>query len=239
MLLRLFLTFLSLSSVSWEAYGRPCFGEHFSDAIAKNQVKRDYYHDLTRGQSDRLYALLILGEKSGLSLSKKYDQSAEHYKALGFNLWCDEFEGKDLNPLPPVLGPKLENTALYPIGFWQLRKELLRLARSKDIKAIQMWSYNQITLLKNNPYHHCMLRHVLESIYRLAYFYELRKDKIKESKLPDPLKMTIKMIKLHAQSIPGTILIDRDAYKIQIQGIPIVCHELPDLMNDLPTVLLQ
>lgn len=233
MIFRLFLTFIFLASSAWEAYGKACFGEHFSDALAKNDVKRDYYHELTNGQSDRLYALLIFGEKSGLMLSKKYDRAAELYQEHGFNLWCDEFAGKDLNPAPPVLGPKLENTALYPIGFWQLRKELLLLARNKDMKMIQVWSYNQIVLLQNNPKHHCMLRHVLESVYRLAYFYNLRKDKIIESKLPDPLKMTLKMIKLHAQSIPGSILIDRDAYKIQIQGIPILCHELPDLMKDL------
>jgi hypothetical protein len=231
LLLSCVLLVLSFSALAG-TQGQQCFTSHLRDSISINKERRNAYADLTQGHSDRVFNSLLLGEYLTLLPARFLDFYARKYHRAGINLFCDEFKDMKDDLAPPSLGP-IPYEEWVDFDWRRYKKSLKEALIKKDIDSVKLLSLNALEELKKYPHYYCMMRHLIESIYRFAHFTPLRMEEAKGAGLPSPEKLMFKVMRLHLLALGSSFQIDVDSYPIQASGIPILCTELPNLMSDL------
>lgn len=230
-LLSLLLLFFSFSSHS-EITGQQCFTSHLKNSISINKARRSAYSELTQGQSDRVFNSLLTGEYLAILPARLLDYYARKFHRKGVDLFCDEFKDMEEDLSPPALGsiPSEE----WQDFDWRKYKKLVKAAlNKKDVEGVKLLSLDALDELKSYPHYYCMMRHLIESIYRFAHFTPLRIQEAQVSGLPSPERLMYKVMRLHLFALGSSFQIDLDSYPIQASGIPILCTELPNLLSDL------
>ena len=207
-----------------------CFSHHIENSIAINSKKRPLYAALTNGKSNKVFNALIASESIALAPANYYDFRASKYHAAGIDLFCKEFLEMDPTLNIPIQEPGGKFLKFDWKSYQAIIKELLK---KKDFRSIRSVSLDAIYVLKIEPRFHCMTRHIVESIYRFAYFLPQRIEEARLRGLPSPEKLIIGAMKLQLFTLQGTYKIDEWSAPIQAQGIPVLCAELPDLLADL------
>ncbi len=222
----------SLAGVT-NAYAKDCFSDHIRESISVNSLRKPIYSKFTNGRSDKIFTELILGERLTLPVAMFYDFRAQSFQKKGTPLFCKEF--KSMNKTPTFRTDHfVPLTYKYsPFDYKTVRHDILKAISIKDMEAIKLITLEAIDELKNAPDYHCMTRHFLESIYRFAYFLPKQIESARDHQLSSPLGISFEVMKLHAISLNTLAHIDDLSAPIQAEGIPILCSELPNLMDDL------
>jgi hypothetical protein len=133
---------------------------------------------------------------------------------------------------PSLLSPKpLE--AFTAIERKSIEQKILTALKTKKTDEVKKVSLEILEDLKTQPSYYCLSRHFIESIFRFAHFAPMWSIQAREKGLKDPSKMLFKVMKLHALGLKGTFAIDRKSQPIQAKGIPMLCAEVPDLLEDI------
>lgn len=207
-----------------------CFEQHLRESIEINRIMRDFY--LQNGQEDvrKVYRLLIGGEHFSLLTAKFYDQKAKSYHKQGMDLLCQEYVPMRLKL--PTIGQSLEED--YQEFNWKKHKKLIASAiKNKNAPNVRKATLAALIELKKQPDYHCFTRHMLESIYRFAYFADVREQQSQKMGIKSPKKMLFQIMNLHNISLWFADEIDELAAPIQKNGYPILCNELPNIIKDL------
>lgn len=219
----LFLLFLSAPAHAG------LFTAHVKEAIVINQERKSHYSEITRGKSDPALRRLIMIEKLMLPSAMFYDQRAEWYQDREVPLLKDEF--MSMRPREFERGPTLPEVVEIP---WKnYRKELRFLIKKRDQKNLLARSLEIVQELKAQPSYWCLTRHLVESIHRFAYFLPERINEARRRNIKSPETLIWKMIRFHTAGFREFAKIDRLAAPVQEEGVPLLCAELPDLLEDL------
>lgn len=212
---------LASSLPSWAGpEGRTCFTDHLRESIAVNSARKKVYSAVTNGKSDRVFNKLIRSEYLALPVARFYD-----FRAHNLELFCNEF--KPMNGLPDVRFDQLKipESNFIPFEWLPHQRLLLQAVKARDSVKMKQISLEAIYFLAATPEYHCMVRHILESIYRFAYFLPTHS--------PAAQKLSLEVIKLQLLSLKTSSQIDEWSAPLQQKGIPILCAELPPLLDDL------
>ena len=227
------ITFIYLVLGSFmNGQAKSCFTHHILESIKINQESSKYYKDLSDGKSNKVYKKLIAGEKASLKIAKSIDKKVQTYHQQGIDLLCQEF--KDMIPFEPSLkNPRVPNINPLSLQYFSFYKKINQAIKTNDENIIRTEALKVLIELHQSPPYHCFTRHIIESIYRFAYYVPLRKKQSEDKNLKDPKKILIKVMKLQLLALPFAQYIDKLSIPIQKQGIPMLCNELPNLIEDI------
>jgi hypothetical protein len=216
-----------------KSYESDCFSLHVRESIEINSTRKPIYSQLTQGRSDKIFNFLIGAERLSLIPAAYYDWKAKKFQKKGVPLFCYEFmsmnSSQDFNPKTMII-PK---ETFEPFDWKTYEGKLKDSLNKKDAVEIKKISLEAIKALSAYPNYYCMLRHMLESIYRFAYFLPIQEHASRDVGLGSPAKLTFGLIKLHLLSLVSAYQTDLWSAPIQKEGIPILCSELPKLLDDL------
>ncbi len=207
------------------------FTDHVSESIVINQERLPIYREMTAGKSDRVFSKLIFWERAMIPYSMIYDQRAKIFQKAGVPVLKDEFVSMNAEFDPAVRNyPIIE---IEDIPWKKFRHELKDLIQKKDQSGLLEKSHAIVQEMNKQPAYWCLTRHLVESIYRFAWFYPSRLKAAEEKGIRSPARLLWDIMEFHLVGFPKFVKIDRLSAPIQKEGIPILCRELPDLLHDL------
>lgn len=216
-----------------KSYDKNCFREHILESIAINKERKFAYSQLTNGRTDRIFNLLIGSEYLSLVPARYYDMRAAQFQKKGMSLFCHEFMSmnrvSEFDPEKRII----PSAPREPFDWGFHKKRLGRAIEKRNVEMVKAAAITALEILFKQPEYHCMSRHIVESIYRFAYFIPLRQQEAKSlgAKSPDDLMWDV--TRLHLLGMGGSYEIDEWSGPIQEEGIPVLCSEIPDLLHDL------
>lgn len=209
----------------------PCFQEHLHEAIEKNEQRRPLYSSLSGGRSEALSDKLIESEKMSLIFARNIDEAAEPFQAVGIRIPCDEFismsetpEFRDRFPFDP------EPLSSYEVvDGSQFRQDLETAFEEGGFAAVSSLSTELLHSLEEPRAYHCMMRHTLESLRRIANFAPVHDARAKELGAQSPLWLSEDLVRLHVLPLDAVAKLDEQASPLQAEGLPILCQDVPPI----------
>lgn len=217
-----------------KSYEQNCFREHIQESIAINKERKKEYGKITDGKSDRIFNLLINLEHLSLAFAVYYDFRARPFQKKGLDLFCHEFMSMNKVHEFSTEKKKIPEHGFDPIDLTQFKTEVRAALKRKDHEKLMQLTSRELSRLTSMPMAYCMTRHMLESMYRFAFFVNIRESEARELGVSSPKDLLLDVFKTHLLSLTDAIKIDTWAWPIQREGIPLLCSELPDLLHDLP-----
>lgn len=215
-----------------------CFREHLSEAITLNRHRLRRYAHLSAGRSVPISLILMSTEVMALPIASVFDRRARPYHDAGVLVMQDLFVSMSLSPafneefeLPPPPRSAYEKPdASALIG-------ALRFAHKEGgFDGLRFCVADELNKLESAQHYHCMLRHLLESIGRIAYFAPVHKKMSVERGLNyagDVTNLHLGLLKTHLMTIRTGIHIDKMCVPLHAKGLPIVFQDVPPILHDI------
>lgn len=211
--------------------GRDCFQHHLREAIALNRSRADGYAALTGGASRGVSRRLIRGERVALAAAREVDRRARRYQAAGIPVACAEFVSMALTPA----GPPVEDPGPPPGPYRpgpdpdSVRGVLVAAYGSGGFPAVAGAAAGLLAALEDRPAYHCMTRHLLESIWRVAWLAPEHARAARRAGLPSTVPLSELLLRLNLAALPDGAALDDQAAPLQAAGVPILCRDVPPL----------
>lgn len=220
---------LFLLLLSFPAYGGH-FAGHVKQSLRINHAMKPLYHELTAGRSDELFNGLIFVERAMLPLVWPYDLRARWFQKRGLPLLREEFlplkESRDV--------PRVEVSEDFrPVAWETYREELGSLIKARKLEELKRHGLQLLAELSSQSSYHCLTRHLIESLYRIAHFLPQRVEEARQLGISSPEKLIWDLLDFHLVAFPHFTRLDLRAAPLQKEGFPVFCHELPDLLEDI------
>lgn len=210
-----------------DAHG--CFTRHLREAITLNGRRADLYRAWSGGASVPVSRRLIRAEKAALAAAWYVDRRARGFQRAGIPIGCAEFVSMAMTPplparpVPPArsYSPRVDPDTLvdalvdgYAVG---------------GFPAVERVADRGVRRLADEPEYHCMTRHLLESVRRIARLAPRHAAAAGEAGLPDTAPLSELLFRLHLAALPGGAGLDRQAGPVQQEGVPILCRDVPPI----------
>lgn len=223
---------LVTSETAWSA---TCFKDHLIEAVHINKIRLPLYSQQTNGHSEWMSRAWIASEQAVLNTLNIFnpDSFALKYEQAGIPIICSGF--MPMNQTPDFNYQKLSPPPL-PFKSVQYTKNLrtrlkVLLDQNNFYKGWQLLD-SEIKKLETQPNYHCLSRHILESSARFLSQAESFNQHALRIGLESSLPISKKMALWQLLGLPFTKLIDTHAAKIQAQGVPIFCNDIPKIPYD-------
>lgn len=218
-------------SLSWAGLKdiRPCLSEHISEAMELNKQRKPLYLKLSGGRSKIVSDKLIWMERK-LSVAVPFaDAWAAPYQAAGIPILCQDFISMSETPKFQAQNPEgtdsLHNYRRPDIA--AIKSRLLELYKAKSYLPLAHFADQQITDLEQKPRYNCMVRHLLESIRRMAALTPVHAQKSRAKNKVSSEFLSRTVLRSHIMLLEESAEIDRVAAPLQAEGLPIVCQDVP------------
>lgn len=207
------------------------------EAIALNLVRQPFYSKLTNGASNEISSKLIAGErfaKFGSYLLYNFDDAAKIYHTKNMNIVCDEFVSMSLAPSFRAFAPA-PSLALYgPIDTLEIQFDLMHALRDgfPFVRSTAIKWINEIKRAdpeQKHPRFHCMVKHILDSVARIATLAPNHMKRARSLGLPSTESLSRSMISSHFIVLKSAGELDELAAPLQASGLPILCQDLPPI----------
>lgn len=221
--------FALLSTGSALAAG--CFTEHLDEAMALNHARKPLYAALTAGASVTISDDLI-GMERNMSFYGRwlapYEKWAAPFEAAGIRIICDSYVPMNTAPAfssryaqgaPRAESAPSASDAVNTLAF------LPRVLRN-DFAGVKALALEQIEAA-GDPRLNCLSRHFLESIGRIAALAPVHAAQARRAGLSDPTWIHRRMILGHLSYTNRAVRLDAAARPLQLQGVPILCQDIP------------
>lgn len=213
------------------------FEEHLRDAIRINRERRPLYSSLTGGQSLSVSNILILSEQLSIPFAIFTDLCSIPFRNQGIRIV--ELEFISMDRIPPF-SEKLPFPAPSLNAFVESRpgKLILKLLKqgwrngwSGLADALRI----ELHHLETNPGFHLMLKHILESMLRIAVLAPTHQRKCLEA----GMRLTTKPLSgylflSHLLAIPFATWLDRKTAPLLASGVPILYQDVPAIPESEP-----
>ena len=87
----------------------------------------------------------------------------------------------------------------------------------------------ELARLAPAPEYHCMTRHLIESLWRVAVLAPLHERLAAERAVRSTRDLSELLLRLHLSALPEGAKLDRAAAPLQARGIPIICRDVPPI----------
>jgi hypothetical protein len=238
-----FFLFVSFSSHAFaldlddKIQSRECFRDHLREAISMNRARKPFYDRLSNGASLEISSRLIAGEKLakfGSYLIYNFDEEAKEFQARGLNIVCDEFVSMSLTPRFRAFspGPRLAN--YQPLDTLDIQYDLMHALRD-GFPAVRETAIKWINEIKRqdpsspHPRFHCMVKHVLDSVARIATLAPEHVTRARAMGLRSTASLSRSMISSHFIVLKSSGELDDLAAPLQASGLPILCQDVPPI----------
>lgn len=203
--------------------------KHLSDATKINRERASKYAELSDNKSLILSQELIAMERVAILGTLKLDYEAKKYLKNGIGVFHDDLIDMALTPnfsshYPDNLAPREQ--IIYKTR--SIVKRWKTSIKQDDLQSIYDEAVNLVEVgeLKETN-QNCLTRHFVESIARSILNHEEHRKKALALGLKDPKEMLLKFLKLQVSSLIWTESLDKRAFKIQRENIPLFCNDVP------------
>ena len=146
------------------------FAGRLEEALRVNLERMPLYARLTGGESERISRRLIRWERWALPLARWVDRRARPYNARGIGVVADDFVPMAGTPAfrERFADAPLPLAAFRPADARRIRRWLALALKTGGFGGIAEALREELAALEAVPCYHCMLRHLLESMLRVA-----------------------------------------------------------------------
>lgn len=230
-----FLLFIAFNLASTLVYSKDfAIRRHLHDATQINQRRTKLYAELTNNKSFPLSQELILMESLSKVITYKIDEKANKYMEKGIKLFDDDLVDMSFTPEFKTHFPNDERPKTrVEITMAPFSKSWMKAVDEGDLDVV----YSEaLTLLNVGVLKHknqnCLTRHFVESIARSIMNQELHRDKARVISLEDPKPLLDKFLKIQIFGLKWASSLDRRAYAIQANGVPLFCQDVPPIVYE-------
>jgi hypothetical protein len=209
-----------------------CFSSHLREAIALNQAREPLYAALTGGKSKGVSVRLIAAERFSLLGAWVVERKAEKWEAVGVPALCADFVSMSLAPpFAAHAEPAVLNGGPAPVASLAWKTEIGDALARDGFPGVLRVVDEKIEQLRPERGYHCLVRHVLDSIARVAALAPGLEARSQEKGFaPGALsELEAEVIQLNLLGLTMAEEIDRVAEPIQQSGVPILCQDVPPI----------
>lgn len=207
------------------------FAGHLEEALHVNLERMPLYARLTGGESERISRRLIRYERLALPLARWVDRRARPFNARGIGVVADDFV--PMAGTPPFrersAEPPLPLSAFRPADARRIRRALAAALKTGGFAGVAAALRAELAALEAVPCYHCMLRHLLESMLRVATLAPTHVARAEAAGMKSPAGLSRLLLRLHLFTLGDAAKLDALAAPIQARGIPILCHDVPPI----------
>ncbi|ASD62768.1 hypothetical protein [Bdellovibrio bacteriovorus] len=221
----------AVPALSWAGLKdvRPCLSEHIHEALVLNKERKPLYMNLSDGKSKAVSDKLIWMERK-LSVAVPFaDAWAAPYQAAGIPILCQDFISMSETPKFQAQNPEgpdsLHNYRRPDIA--GIKSRLLELYKAKAYQQLAEYADKQIVDLDQKPRYNCMVKHILESVRRMAALTPVHAQKSKAKNKVSSEFLSRTVLRSHIMLLDDSAEIDEVAAPLQAAGLPIVCQDVP------------
>lgn len=212
------------------------FRRHLIDAIRRSTARKPRYAALTNDESLPISIQLIVWEKLAIPVAWYFDHMGDRYQRQGIPfIRAEMVEGRDIPPFaetyPPGI-PYWEPAKRYSMN--SLARSIRRATRAKDFERVFQLCEFALLDLSTQVHVNCCVRHLLESVRRVATLVEHHERQCSQLGIKPPTTYSQQLIMAHLWVMEQAEDLDRRAAVIQNAGVPILFQDLPfiDLGGD-------
>lgn len=203
--------------------------QHMKDATTLNRERAPRYAALSEGKSLPLSYELILMENLAQLITQSLDDKARIYNAEGIGLFFDDLIDMRFTPLfQKTFGQEGPPVTRITIDVKSLRRRWIKM--HKENKQTKIYE-EALTLLDEGDLQatnqNCLTRHFVESIARSILNRKWHQDRAATAKLSDPAPILNSFLSIQINSLSWAYSLDRRAYSIQKENIPLFCQDVP------------
>lgn len=230
-----FLFFLLFTFRSW-AGDAGCMTRHLEDALKINQERLSIYGRVQEGISIPVSKALIDFEKKMLPQAKWADWLALPLQNQGIPVLCNDL--KDMSEAPSLAKSLPTPTAPVETDFVFLNITQMQIDLSNALEVgpeqVEKRGLYYLSQLEDEPRLNCLLRHFLESIVVFARHTTKYKKQLDGKPFwRTGLSLYMKQVmRQHINYLVTSDLIDRSAVRAQTEGIPVLCDDVPQLLEN-------
>nr|BFD68228.1 hypothetical protein HAGR004_32500 [Bdellovibrio sp. HAGR004] len=208
---------------------RPCLSEHIREAMDLNQERKSLYARLSNGKSKIVSDKLIWMERKLVVAVPFADAWAAPYQAAGIPILCQDFISMSETPKFQARHPdgkdSLHNYRRPDVE--GIKDRLLELYKAKAYGTLAHFADAQIKELDQKPRYNCMVKHILESIRRMAALTPVHAAKSKALNKVSSEYLSRIVLRSHILLLQESAEIDAAAAPLQADALPIVCQDVP------------
>jgi hypothetical protein len=225
---------LLMITLSHNAYSN-CLTKHLDEAIEINHHRKVAYSLLSQNRSIPVSDALIQMENKMRKQLKFADFYASHWRQMGIGLLCDEVV--EMNLIPSFQSTYKDTSPIKSLSITptQWQKTIRNFVSKNDFHGLENWSHQLVLDLKAEPRTHCLTRHFVESIRRAAGLAPIHDRKAQELNISSTKWVSRQFILKQSELLIESQRIDQMAYPLQLQGLPIICQDVPYI----PRAILQ
>ena len=207
------------------------FERHLREAIALNRERAPRYAALSRGASLRISRRLIAVENLLLPVARWFDRQADPYHRAGIPLLevlfdpmasAPDFEAANVTRSVAVAFPRLRTAPI--------RRRVWRAYRDNGFAGGATGLTRELLELEAARRSNYLVRHLLESAYRIAVLAPHQVEVAVERGLPSPATLLGRLLRLHLWGLRTAAALDWRAHPLQSQGIAILAQDLPAIV---------
>lgn len=212
--------------------GRDCFQRHLREAIHLNERRAPIYADWSDGEAEPVSRRLIRSERRAILAARLVDRRARRFQEAGIPVGCVEFISMSMTPVLPraPLTPPAEPYAPGPDPD-SLASALVEAYGTGGFASLHDTAGRVLEAIEERPYYHCMVRHLVESLQRVAAVAPSHAAAARAEGLPSTVPLSELLVRLHLAGLPEAARLDRDAAPLQQTGIPILCRDVPPISH--------
>ena len=220
------------AAISVRAESDQCFREHLKEAIELNRERTSFYSQLTNGQSEKISEKLIQLESGALALTYTPISNFDHeFKKIlpesNVSPMCEVFISMKSVPQPQKQFLSTQSIQNLDFKHESLKSELDQALKKNEIKTVYDLGKKALENLSVDHRTFCMSRHLIESMTRTAGLYFSWKNQVSTENQSTLMKKTKQLLNAHRLALGAVNKLDRDAIAIQMQGVPIICQDVP------------
>jgi hypothetical protein len=206
------------------------FERHLREAIALNRDRAPKYAILSNGTSSPISRTLIAAERLIMPIARWFDQRAELYEQAGVPLLASLFVPmSEAPPFLPIRPAGLRDSGQPHPRPAAIRRRVTAAYRVGSFPAAADALASELAGLASAQGVDCLVRHLLESAYRLAQLAPVHVAAAQERGLRSPALLLTHLLRLHLWALGPAGMLDRRALPLQARGIAILAQDLPPI----------
>lgn len=205
------------------------FELHLREAIALNRDRLPRYAARSDGASLPVSRTLIRSERLLLPLARRVDRRAARYHDAGIPLLHDLFVSMENTPPFGSSEPVDLPAAYHPPQARPLSRAISGAYRADGYAGALPVIARALDDLTAHPEVDAMLRHLLESMRRLATVAPRHAEQARALGLPSPHRLLGLLFRAHLGGFGFAARLDRRARPLQVRGIPIIARDVPPI----------
>lgn len=215
--------------------GSGCFDRHLREAISLNERRAEVYSSWTDGDSEPVSRRLIRAERAARVVAWLVDRRARQFQEAGIPIACAEFVSMSLTP-PLGSRPGPTPPGRYPPGRYppgpdpdSVASAITAAYGAGGFPRVAATADGILAAMATAPDYHCMVRHLVESTWRVAALAPEHAAAARAAGLSSTIPLSELLLRLHLAALPEGSQLDREAAPLQRAGVPIICRDVPPI----------